>query len=284
MITAAANRSAGYQVQLKDNEFRLLQRLFFDLVGIQLPDIKKSLVSGRLAKRLSALSLDSYMAYYQLLLSGQGQHERSIAIDLITTHETYFFREPRHFAFLEKQILPRLRPGQPFRAWSAAASTGEEAYSLAMVLDRLLPGRDWQLCGTDISEPVLAKARRGLYPMSRGEQIPAALLKRYCLKGKDRYEGCFLVNKALREKVNFQPWNLTLPAPQLGQFNLVLLRNVLIYFDADTKHKVLNNVIDRLAPGGCLMLGHSEALHESCLPLEQLASSIYRKVGTPKAP
>ena len=270
---------SGLQIQLSETEFRQLQRLFFERVGIQLPPVKKPLLCGRLAKRLAALGMGSYQQYYQHLVSPDGEEEMEVAIDLITTHETYFFREPKHFDFLQQKILPAVAAQDEFRVWSAASSTGEEAYTLAMLLDSCRPHQHWQIVGTDVSQQVLSDARRGLYVMARGERIPQHHLKRYCLKGRDRYTGYFLVERGLRERVEFRHANLTQPVPELGQFDLILLRNVLIYFDLPTKQLVLKHVLDRLKPGGWLMVGHSEALHDATLPLELLSSSIYRKVG-----
>jgi len=222
--------------------------------------------------------MHSYQQYYQHLTSPAGVEEMEVAIDLITTHETYFFREPKHFDYLQQHILPAVAAQDEFRVWSAASSTGEEAYTLAMLLDSGRPHRPWQIVGTDISQQVLADARRGLYVMARGERIPPQHLKRYCLKGRDRYNGYFLVERALRERVEFRQANLTQPMPELGLFDLIMLRNVLIYFDLPTKQLVLKHVLERLKPGGWLMVGHSEALHDSSLPLDLLSSSIYRKV------
>ena len=266
------------QIELGDQAFRQLQRLFFERIGIQLPPVKKPLICGRLAKRLAALRMESYEQYYQHLVSAQGGLELEIAIDLITTHETYFFREPQHFDFLQHSILPAMASRADFRVWSAASSSGEEAYTLAMLLDSGRPQRPWSVVGTDISQQVLASARRALYPMTRGEKIPPTYLKRYCLKGRGQYEGYFLVERALRERVEFRQGNLTQACAELGLFDLILLRNVLIYFDPATKVQVLKHVVDRLKPGGWLMVGHSEALHDTQLPLELVTSSIYRKV------
>lgn len=279
MVECAVAPTSGLDITLSELEFRQLQGLFYERVGLQLQPVKKSLICGRLAKRLTALQLPSYQAYYQLLVSSQGRAELEVAIDLITTHETYFFREPKHFEFLGQRILPQLRAQDEFRAWSAASSTGEEAYTLAMLLDRERAQQPWSVVATDVSQQVLRSARRGLYVMARGERIPLELLKRYCLKGRDRYEGHFLVERGLRERVDFRYANLIDDNPELGLFDLILLRNVLIYFDVPTKLKVLKNVVDRLKPGGWLMVGHSEALHDTALPLELVSSSIYRKVG-----
>lgn len=279
MVECAAAPASGLDIPLSEQEFRQLQRLFYERVGLQLQPVKKSLICGRLAKRLTALQLYSYQAYYQYLVSAEGRGELEVAIDLITTHETYFFREPKHFDFLRQRILPQVMGQDDFRVWSAASSTGEEAYTLAMLLDGGRVQRPWQVIATDVSQQVLRSARRGLYVMARGERIPPDLLKRYCLKGRDRYEGHFLVERGLRERVDFRHANLINENPELGQFDLILLRNVLIYFDVPTKLKVLKNVVDRLKIGGWLMVGHSEALHDTSLPLELVSSSIYRKVG-----
>ncbi|UUY10317.1 protein-glutamate O-methyltransferase CheR [Pseudomonas sp. J452] len=279
MADGGVAMKSGLDIVLSEAEFRLLQQLFYDRVGIQLPPVKKPLICGRLSKRLSALRMHSYKQYYQHLISSQGSAELEVAIDLITTHETYFFREPKHFDFLQQKILPALAAQPDFRVWSAASSTGEEAYTLAMLLDSGRPHRPWSVVATDVSQQVLADARRGLYVMARGDKIPPHYLKRYCLRGRDRYEGYFLVEPALRERVEFRPGNLTKSAPELGLFDLILLRNVLIYFDVPTKHQVLKNVVDRLKPGGFLMVGHSEALHDTQQPLELVSSSIYRKVA-----
>lgn len=276
-MTAAARRLGDRPIELKEAEFRLLQQLFYERLGLQLPPAKKPLVAGRLAKRLHALGLPSYQQYYKHLLTPEGADELEIAIDLITTHETYFFREPQHFNFLQQKILPQVAAQADFRVWSAASSTGEEAYTLAMVLDQHRSPKAWRVVGTDVSLGVLEAARRGLFPEVRGEKIPPHYLKRYCLRGKDRYAGYFLVERELRERVEFLPNNLTTPCPELGQFDLILLRNVLIYFDQDTKQRVLKHLLDRLKPGGWLMVGHSESLQETPSPMEQQAPSIYRK-------
>jgi chemotaxis protein methyltransferase CheR len=265
------------QIPLSDTEFRLLQRLFYEQVGIQLPPVKRPLICGRLAKRLAALQLHSYQQYYKHLISAQGAAELEIAIDLITTHETYFFREPQHFQYLQNSILPQVAAHPQFRVWSAASSTGEEAYTLAMVLAEHRSPKHWAVVGTDVSLAVLESARRGLFSLGRGDKIPPHYLKRYCLKGHEQYDGYFMVERPLRERVEFQPSNLTKACPELGLFDLVMLRNVLIYFDQDTKKLVLKNVLERLKPGGWLLVGHSESLQDLALSLEPVAPSIYRK-------
>lgn len=263
---------------ISDQEFGLFQRFFHEQIGLQLTNVKKPLLCGRLSKRLTALGLGSYRDYYNLLVSKAGSEERETAIDLITTHETYFFREPKHFELLQTKVIPGLHASPELRVWSAASSTGEEAYTLAMILDSFRSPKPWSITASDISRQVLINAQRGLYPMSRGERIPAHYLKRYCLRGNGRYAGYFMVESALRARVEFLPGNLTQQDNNLGLFDVILLRNVLIYFDQPTKLLVLRNVVERLKPGGWLMVGHSESLHDTRLPLELITPSVYRKV------
>ncbi|WP_348635346.1 CheR family methyltransferase [Herbaspirillum sp. LeCh32-8] len=256
----------------------LFQRLFKRHIGLHLPVSKKALLQSRLGGRLQELGLREMSQYHALIVADDGAEERQRAIDLITTNETYFFREQSHFDFLAKELLPTLGSDKALRIWSAASSTGEEAYTLAMLLDHYRPVGNWSVFASDISTRVLSFARRGLYPMARGQNIPSSYLRRYCLRGTDAYEGHFLVEGALRRKVEFAQRNLTdLDAFDDGQFDLIFLRNVIIYFDFPTKIQVLNAVIKRLRPGGHLIVGHSESLHGMDLGLEMHSPSIYRK-------
>jgi chemotaxis protein methyltransferase CheR len=275
---AVESASTALVSSISDQEFGLFQRFFHEQIGLQLTAVKKPLLCGRLSKRLTALGLDNYRAYYNLLVSKAGKDERETAIDLITTHETYFFREPKHFELLQSKVIPSLHNAEELRVWSAASSTGEEAYTLAMILDSFRSPKSWSIVASDISRQVLVNAQRGLYPMSRGERIPTHYLKRYCLRGNGRYAGYFMVEKPLRARVEFVPGNLTQQDNSLGLFDVIMLRNVLIYFDAPTKLLVLRNVLERLKPGGWLMVGHSESLHDTRLPLELVTPSVYRKV------
>jgi chemotaxis protein methyltransferase CheR len=263
---------------LTDREFVQFQRFIHEAAGISLSDAKKPLVSGRLAKRLHHLQFDSYGTYLQLIASGQAPEETQIAIDLLTTNETYFFREARHFEHL-RTVLSERKPGRaPFRVWSAACSTGEEAYSIAMVLAELLPPQGWAVLASDISSRVLDTARSGHYPMLRAAHVPPEYLRRYCLKGIDAEEGTLLVSRVLRECVEFAQINLNAPRlPALDKFDVIFLRNVLIYFDGETKRRVVQRVLDLLRSGGYLYIGHSESLHDMGLPLRGVAPAIYRK-------
>lgn len=263
---------------LTDGEFAQFQRFIHDAAGIALSDAKKPLVSGRLAKRLHQLQFDSYGTYFQLIASGRVPEETQLAIDLLTTNETYFFREARHFEHLRGLLQQRRQGDAAFRVWSAACSTGEEPYSIAMVLADLLPAQSWEVLASDISARVLDTARSGHYPMARASHVPPDYLRRFCLKGIDVEEGTLLVSRVLRECVEFAQVNLNAARlPALGRFDVIFLRNVLIYFDAPTKRRVVQRVLECLRAGGHLYIGHSESLHDLGLPLRTVAPAIYRK-------
>ena len=262
---------------ITDTEFSRFQRFIFDAAGITLSDAKQALVTGRLGKRLAHHGLDSFGDYFQLLSSGQHADEVQVAVDLLTTNETYFFREAKHFEFLRERALVAREAGQPYRVWSAASSSGEEAYSVAMVLADCLGNAAWEVLGTDISSQVLRQAACGLYTMERGRHIPPDYLRRFCLKGTGDYAGRLLIESELRQRVRFGQVNLNQPLPELGLFNLVLLRNVMIYFNDDTKRSVVARIISTIRPGGYFFVGHSESLNGITGALEQVAPSVYRR-------
>ena len=265
------------QVSLSDLEFAQFQHFIFEAAGITLATNKKALVSGRLAKRLHQNALGSYAEYLKLLASGTAPEEVQTAVDLLTTNETYFFREPKHFDFLRKEAIAANRGGQPFRIWSAASSSGEEAYSIAMVLADCLTTRPWEVIGSDISARVLQRARLGHYPEQRATHIPPAYRKRFCLKGTGAQAGTLLIERSLRSRVQFVHVNLNTSLPAMGAFDIIFLRNVLIYFSADTKRQVIARLIAQLKPGGHFLVGHSESLHDLTTTVQAIAPSIYRK-------
>jgi chemotaxis protein methyltransferase CheR len=262
-------------IRLSDTEFGQFQRFIFETAGITLTDAKKALVSGRLAKRLHACSLESYGEYFRLL--GESPQELQNAVDLLTTNETYFFREPKHFQFLKRFITSGEARHTAVRIWSAAGSSGEEAYSIAMLLEDCLPGQPWEVVASDISTRVLERARAGHYSMGRIDNFPPGYLQRFCLKGKDAQEGTLLIERRLRNKVRFMQVNLNARLPHIGMFDVIFLRNVLIYFNTETKRKVVGGVLSALKPGGYLLIGHSESLIEVTQAVELAAPAIYRK-------
>ncbi|MEN9355529.1 MAG: hypothetical protein RL318_2854 [Fibrobacterota bacterium] len=268
--------SAGRSIS--DAEFKLFQEFFHDLIGLHLADHKKALVSGRLGRRLTVLGLEDFHGYFRLISSKDEPEELQVAIDLITTNETSFFRERDHFELLAKVILPSFARKKSLQVWCGASSTGEEPYTLAMVMHRHWGASGWRLIATDINSEVLAKARQGLYPMERAAGIADQDLKAYCLRGTGEFEGKFLIDKPLRSRIEFRQMNLMQLDRDLQDLDIVFLRNVLIYFDAPTKERLLTEVGERMRSGAWLLLGHSESLTGLHLPQFHLSSSsVYRK-------
>jgi chemotaxis protein methyltransferase CheR len=263
---------------INDAEFKRFSSLIYNIAGITLTDAKKVLLTGRLSKRLTALGLETYTQYYKHVTDPAQADELQFMVDLLTTNETYFFREHQHFEFLS-QIIPPLKQIQNYRVWSAAASVGAEAYTIAMVLaDKLGEGGPWEILGTDISNSVLDQARRGLYRISEAEKIPPQYLKKYCLKGTGEQKGTLLIDKKLRQHVRFEQLNLNVEGlKKQGDFDVIFLRNVLIYFDIPTKQRVVSNLIPSLKSGGYLIVGHSESLNGITNVLTSVKPTIYRK-------
>lgn len=261
---------------LTDPEFEILRKLLHEAVGINLTPEKKALVTGRLSRRIGDLGLNTFGEYFRRI-GGLDSEERQWAFNALSTNETSFYREPQHFAFLSEDILPAHPRGEPFRVWSAASSTGEEAYSIAMVLAERLGKSPWDIVASDISTKVLDLARRGLYPLDRADNIPKPYLRNFCLKGSGEQEGSFLIERWLRDRVRFLQVNLIGPIPSLGSFDLIFLRNVLIYFDPPTKRRVVDNLLPHLKPGGYFFSGHSESLTGMVQGLQPVKPAIYRK-------
>ncbi len=260
---------------ITDREFALFQRLIRELAGVDLAPSKKQLLIGRLAARLQHLGCASFEAYFRLLESGRHPEERDRVVDLLTTHETYFFREPQHFEFLRDTILPQAPP-RPFRVWSAACSTGEEAYSIAMVLAEHRAHAPWEVFASDVSRAVLEQARHGCYSGERTRAIPPGWLRRHCLKGVRTQAGKVRVGEELRARVSFAQVNLIAPVGVIGKFDVIFLRNVLIYFDTPTRRRVIENLAMLLRPDGHLIVGHSESLTGITDRLRARQPTIYR--------
>jgi chemotaxis protein methyltransferase CheR len=238
-------------------------------------------VAGRLQKlamRHGAANLDDYV---RQLMQDDDADEIVRVIDKLTTNETYFFREPQHFDALADLLDARGRSGQTFRVWSAASSTGEEAYSIAMLLADRLGLDGWEVLGTDLSTSVVEHARQGLYTMERARDVPADYLKQWCRKGHGVHEGHLLVSKELRRRVRFECANLTQQLPDLGRFDVIFLRNVLIYFDTPSKAAIVRRVLPLLKPDGRLFTGHAESIGNLDLPVRTLAPAIYVRADAP---
>jgi chemotaxis protein methyltransferase CheR len=265
------------QPEVSSKAYKVIREFIYNEAGIDLGETKQMLVSSRLSKRLRYHQLDSFDQYANLLINNQGI-ERKIAIDLLTTNETYFFREAEHFTTLKKLVLENHPAEQKFRLWSAASSSGEEAYSIAMVLDDFfgVSGK-WEIFGSDINSLVIEKAKKGLYQCLRIDAIPPGFLRNYCLKGRGEYEGFLLIDKKLKHNTSFSEINLTKPLPDVGMFDVIFLRNVLIYFDAKTKENIIRSLISKLRPKGLLFIGHSESLKSMDLPIDLIGPTTYQK-------
>lgn len=263
---------------ITDREFREIRSWIHQRAGIHLSDQKRALVCGRLASRLRHHQLAHYGDYFALLQDAAHPEEHQIAVDLLTTNETHFFREPRHFDYLRDRIAPMHPTSRAsFRVWSAACSSGEEPYSIGMTLAGALGASPWEVLASDLSSRVLARARNGLYAMTRARTIPHEVLVAHCLKGTGRHDGTFVVAPHIASRVQFSQINLNEPLPAVGAFDVIFLRNVMIYFDCATKQQVMDRVIERLRPGGHLMIGHSESLSTVQTALKSVAPAIYRK-------
>jgi len=256
---------------LRDREFTAFQELIYQEAGIYLSKVKQALLVGRLSRRVRELGLDSFAAYYERVVDPRYPEERVELINCICTHETHFFREPRQFEYLENVALPKWRAqaeaggrARRVRAWSAGCSSGEEPFSIAMSLLAACPpiaGWTVEVVATDVSTRVLERARAATWPLDRSKHIPDAYLKRFMLRGHGEHEKKMKAGPELREAVRFEHLNLNDGSYQLaGAFDLVFCRNVLIYFDANSKERVIRNLLDRLSPDGLLFLGHAETL------------------------
>lgn len=275
------------QRPLTDREFSLFQRLIHRETGIFLPEVKKALVVARLSRRLRTLGLTSFGAYFDVVEQDR-DGEKTVMLDNICTNETRFFREPRQFEFLENEVLPawkaRGEAGQMpkrIRVWSAACSTGEEPYSLAMLLRTHFPaesGWNIEILASDLSTKVLATAREGVWPIQRMAEIPPAYLRAYMLRGVRSEEGKIRAQPNIRSLIEFRRMNLNDEQyPVDGPFDLIFCRNVLIYFNRETKAAVVSRLARHLSPSGLLFLGHSETLHGAAQALRHAGPTAYAR-------
>jgi chemotaxis protein methyltransferase CheR len=252
---------------LSTREFRRFQALVQAEAGISLSDQKRALLVGRLAPRLRSLELPSFEAYLEHVARDRAELVRMI--DSICTNETQFFREPKQFAFLENDVLPAWRAAadagtraRQVRVWSAACSTGEEPYSLAMTLATQLPNWSIEIMASDLSTKALQRASSGVWPIERAAQIPLHYRKAWMLRGSGPQEGKMAAKPELSSLIRFTRVNLHHDSyPLAGRFDLIFCRNVLIYFDAPSKRRVIDRLLARLEPDGLFFLGHSESLN-----------------------
>ncbi|WP_448665117.1 CheR family methyltransferase [Sphingomonas sp. CJ20] len=269
---------------LSARNFARLAQHVYDVAGIKLPDAKKTMVEGRLRRRLQAVGVDTLDAYCDHLFSGEhAAVETPLLINVVTTNKTDFFREPAHFDFVVETALPALlRQGvRTLRVWSAACSIGPEPYTLAMVLDDYAArhgGPEYGILATDIDTDVLAAARKGIFPAGLLAPVPAAMHRTYVRTPNDRSRREVRIAPQLRSAIGFARLNLMDESYPVGEpMHLIFCRNVLIYFDKPTQRKVVSRLLECLAPGGYLFLGHSESVHGMDLPLTPVGSTVFQR-------
>lgn len=274
---------------MKDSEFEFIRTLVYDHSRIQLGKDKRELVTARLGKRLRATELTSISEYCHLLKGPAREDELSHLIDAISTNHTFFFRESPHFDYLRSHVLPEMvQRNQTERwsrlyAWSAASSSGEEPYSIAITLAEALHGTGWKwhIEGTDISHQILAKASAAIYRNEVVSKLPASCIKSHFQKGIGPQEGSYRVKPALRQHLDFHQLNLLDgDLPFRDPFHFIFCRNVMIYFDRPTQEELVNKLARRLIPGGYLFVGHSESLSGIKHPLQSVLPAIYRRPPT----
>jgi chemotaxis protein methyltransferase CheR len=274
--------------EISDELFAKYRELIYREAGIALTDSKKSLLISRVAGRLRELGLASFGEYYRVIEDPAAADERGRLLDRICTNETHFFRDPRQFLYLSDEVFPRLeaaaaRDGRKrVRAWSAACSTGEEPYSLAMALLHRFPrSSGWQIevVATDLSNKVLAAAQQALWPIGKAVDIPLHYRKAFMLRGTGSQAGKMKVGPEIREIVSFSRMNLNDPLYSVsGPFDFIFCRNVLIYFDKESKAKVVDRLMTHLTPDGCLFLGYAETTTTLTDRLVSIGPNVYARV------
>ena len=270
---------------ISPREFLRFQALIYGESGIWLSEAKAGLLTGRLSKRLRALGLKRFSEYYDRVIADQ--EEQWMMLDLITTNETHFFREPVHFQFLEQCVFPGWqaaanagRRPRKIRVWSAGCSTGQEPYSLAMILvDHFPPSRQWsiEILATDLSRRALAIAEQGVWSVEKAHEIPRDYLRAYTLKGVGDNQGKIRAAPSIC-LIRFMRLNLNdAVISGLGQFDLIFCRNVLIYFDAESRRRLVDRLVHHLAGDGLLFLGHAETLNGMRSSLQCVAPTVYAR-------
>ncbi len=273
--------------QLSTRDYARLCELIYSQAGIHLNEDKRTMVEARVKRRLKNLHLTSYHEYCNYLFSQKGHKEEMVHfIDVVTTNKTDFFREPRHFEFLTQKALPDLiaqaQYGRPMLIWSAGCSTGEEPYTMAIVLSEYAathPGFRFRILATDICTTVLEKAQAGVYTTDVVAPVPPSLRTKYFMRSRDRASDRMRVVPELRETIDFRRLNFMDNEYGLAsKADAIFCRNVIIYFDRPTQQRILGRLAGNLVPNGYMFVGHSETLHDMNLPLTPVAPATYRRV------
>jgi len=266
-------------IELNDKQFHKISQIVYDYSGIDMKNGKEALVRARLAKRLRVIGMGSVEEYMRHIESAQGANELGIMLDIMTTNKTSFFREVEHFKYMEKEILPKLKNGK-IRFWSAACSSGEEPYSIAISLLENIQGiksKDVLILATDISSRMLEKVKDAVYSEENIRDLPKAYLHKYFIKVQKNPSVYYKVKDNVRSILRVAWLNLMEKWPMKGTFNVIFCRNVMIYFDRPTQEKLINRFYDYLEPGGHLFVGHSEGLSGVKHKFNYVKPATYRK-------
>jgi len=274
---------------MTERDFSHLSQYIHSQYGIKLPPTKKVMLESRLQKRLRALEMANFRKYIDYALDSKDGHNELIhMMDLVTTNKTDFFREPGHFEYLVQNILPelseRFQSGirKPLRVWSAGCSSGEEPYTLTMVLSEYkqkVEAYNFSILATDLSARVLEKGKSGVYDEEKVAPVPLAMKKKYLLKSKDRNKELVRISPRIRGLVTFKRLNFMDEHYGISDvMDIIFLRNVIIYFDKQTQNSIINRLCKHLRSGGYLFIGHSETLFSMDLPVKQIVPTIYRRL------
>ena len=276
----------NHEEVISSRDYSRLRELVYDQAGINLGSEKKTMLEGRIRRRLKDLAIHSYAEYCDYLFSREGLRDELVhLIDVVTTNKTDFFREPRHFEFLTATAVPEFLAAnaarRPLLVWSAACSTGEEPYTLAMVLSEYgltHPGFAFRIIATDISTTVLKRAGLGIYSTDAVRPVPQNLKVKYFMRGRERSFERVRVVPELRRLVEFRRLNfMDSDYGMQERFDVIFCRNVIIYFDRPTQERILRKLAHHLVPRGYMFVGHSETLHDMDLPLAPVAPALYRR-------
>ena len=271
--------------RISKRNFDKLARFIYDYSGIKMPPTKLTMLEGRLRRRLRATRHSSFDDYCDFLFNDGGLDQESVyLIDVVTTNKTDFFREAKHFEYMQTVALPRLADSgvRTIRTWSSACSTGAEPYTMAMVLAEFVEGRSdlsYSVLATDLSTDVLQTARRGIYAEDLVAPVPRDLQKKYVMVAKQQGRRDVRISPKLRSRVGFARMNLMDEKYPVGDtMHLIFCRNVLIYFDKQTQAGVLARLCDCLAKGGYMFIGHSESITGFDLPLKQVSNTVFQRI------
>ena len=274
-----------FKAQLSEQDFLDFSKFIYSEYGIRMLPVKRIMLQGRLLKRIRDLKMSSFTEYKQYLFSSEG-HDKEILhfLNVVTTNKTDFFREPIHFSFLNDEVLPRKKEqksGETLKIWSAGCSSGEEPYTISIVINEFLktnPSFRFEITATDISTQMLETAAMGIYPAQKIEGIPLEIKKKYFLKSKDAAKQTVKVDRILQNNLSLSYLNLMDNYSFPAAFDVIFCRNVLIYFDRETQEKVIQRICSQLKPGGYFFIGHSESISGMNLPLENIKPTIFKKI------